>query len=774
MKKEVISIIIALPLSLLMMFIMSGTDWQKAHAQDPFGIASAEDTSIFISPILVSVPVNGTGTSQVYLQNGPITGTLTQVRVEILFPYPYVEMDPVPVVQPLRGTLVGAPFAERVDANFNRLTFEINFGVDTIVPNSGLVQFANIIWRGAAFSSGPKLVRFDDVEVTDDTGDTDPLAPGEKITDHQIDVVRPPIRVFIDQNIVDPPPCRIEAGQTLVTRVMANNVTHVDRMGFELDFDQRFVRVKEIRPSSFFDPTPIEHVNRIDNNNGRISFDYARPIPTTTGRAIFAEIEWEGIKSGTSHQDFVPGSVRMSANGVAVPAATITPILDGCDIIVNPQHITIYFDPSDVEVDEDGAPVRQEVKLRGVRNVEEVAFQIEYDQTLVQVVNQSGQPVTKIEVGSLFSEGFLEDTNNIDNNNGFINFRVNADEPLRRDGTVAVIYWKGLREGGPKDLTFPFVELLDGPNSKINTVTREDGQIEVGPGSKTDARVLISPPNLEIRLNESGLTHIQLENIQNLTEAEVEVRFNTSIVEALQVDPSTLGGAVSNIDLGNNTGVVKFTVSGINSANRNSPVAFITWKAKAVGTTDLILQNVRLTQNSRETIPTNLFDGVIRVTQGDGPPGDCGDPGDNICGVVVPEGRAPNFGGVEIFVTSSACPAAGSGNQPPSGTPATTTDNTGLFELLGNTSYRCLFAVREGHLVAQHAQPFGNLGAIELPAGDLNNDNKINIFDLAIVGNVYQKPHTIADFNGNGVVDILDLALIARNYNRSGAVDDWR
>ncbi len=56
--------------------------------------------------------------------------------------------------------------------------------------------------------------------------------------------------------------------------------------------------------------------------------------------------------------------------------------------------------------------------------------------------------------------------------------------------------------------------------------------------------------------------------------------------------------------------------------------------------------------------------------------------------------------------------------------------------------------------------------------GDVNADNKVNIFDLASVGLAYGKKYgepgydRKADMNNDGVVSIFDLATVGLNYGR--------
>jgi hypothetical protein len=59
------------------------------------------------------------------------------------------------------------------------------------------------------------------------------------------------------------------------------------------------------------------------------------------------------------------------------------------------------------------------------------------------------------------------------------------------------------------------------------------------------------------------------------------------------------------------------------------------------------------------------------------------------------------------------------------------------------------------------------------PSGDLNNDGRVDIVDIAIVGKAYNsKPgdhkwNDIADVNGDRWVNILDVCIVARNYGKT-------
>ncbi len=62
----------------------------------------------------------------------------------------------------------------------------------------------------------------------------------------------------------------------------------------------------------------------------------------------------------------------------------------------------------------------------------------------------------------------------------------------------------------------------------------------------------------------------------------------------------------------------------------------------------------------------------------------------------------------------------------------------------------------------------------EMPSGDINNDNEVDLFDLSLLSNSYDQSagdadyNENADLNGNSSVDLFDLSLLSNNYDQSG------
>lgn len=67
-----------------------------------------------------------------------------------------------------------------------------------------------------------------------------------------------------------------------------------------------------------------------------------------------------------------------------------------------------------------------------------------------------------------------------------------------------------------------------------------------------------------------------------------------------------------------------------------------------------------------------------------------------------------------------------------------------------------------------------NLGRIRLLGGDVTGDDRINIFDLTLMGSRYGSIDPKTDINGDGITNLFDLVLTAANYDRRGPITDWR
>lgn len=777
MKAKQLSIIIALAFGLLTVFILPLANWQgqgAVYAQEPEGDVGAADANtavITLTPTIppLQIPVNGIGTSSVIISN-TLPFSLTKVNVEILYPtaQQFVAVNAVRVVR-------AGDILNMLDNSPGRLAFEIDF----TTPISGeIATIAEIDWRGLQFSNGPKEVRFGRIEVRDDTPDTAILLDSQKFGT-QVEVIRPPINVFIDP--IFGSTCSLNVGQTFTTQVIGEDLYSIDQVRFEIDFDERFIQVNEVTPGGFFGSSPIEQVLTIDNTNGRLIFDYKRGEgPADATRATIANIVWEGVSGGTSNQSFVAGTIRMFANGVPVldPPTPITS-QDGCNLVVNPQVITIFLDPSNLTIAADGTAT-QDVRVRGVFNLDQVQFRLSFNPAVVEVVDADGQPGNGVQigVGPLFSPFSSRIVNDVNNDTGIIDFKYNSDQTIRQDGIVARITWKAKQAGSTTNLTFGNVDFRDSRDQVIANI-KENGSITVQ-NAVLVPTVFLNPENVSTTVGGTVKQNVEVANIDDLKRVDFRLLFDPSVAKVVDADGNSANGVQIKVGpafgsnftqvantVDNSTGVIDFEVDASTPFGPAGVVAEITWQGVANGQRNLTFNNVTLLDSGfNPIIPGSVRNGTIAISGGGG---NGGNTGDDISGVVIAEGRNSNLAGTQIFVGNQSCDAF-----TPSGSPTTTTDASGNFGLDGNTSFGCLKAVRQGHLVGERSNPSGELGRLELLAGDLDGDNRVGILDLARAASVYQKPDAVADFNGNGTVDILDLSLIARNYGKTGPVSNWQ
>ncbi len=120
----------------------------------------------------------------------------------------------------------------------------------------------------------------------------------------------------------------------------------------------------------------------------------------------------------------------------------------------------------------------------------------------------------------------------------------------------------------------------------------------------------------------------------------------------------------------------------------------------------------------------------------------------------------------------------------------TMTDTTGYFAVSGvpaiasqDTAGYTLEVIAPGYLAPKTTVNLAsydlslqvNFPTLSLFAGDLNNDNRINIFDVAIIGGQYGSTGAAltGDINGDGRVNIQDLALVSGNFGQSIEVYSW-
>lgn len=343
------------------------------------------------------------------------------------------------------------------------------------------------------------------------------------------------------------------------------------------------------------------------------------------------------------------------------------------------------------------------------------------------------------------------------------------------DGPVFVV-----GEGGT------FSAERDGPlYLQINDATGcqgdNDGAISVRITRLSCARLSVSPSYKEIYAGGTGATEIRVSDVSNLYGVQFHIAFDPNVVQAVDADPGKPGVqmrigslfsgknhyvARNNVD--NASGVAEFVVTLVapaTSINGSGALGAITWQGRNAGQSLVTLSSTGLAPASSPICHT-IENGSVRVLPRS----------PAVSGRVLLQG-AQDHAGTNVFLTEAPrncttkiCV------QELAGVPLDVTDREGRFEVSPEPgrSYPWLWAYRACYLTGAKQWPQGDLGALTLPAGDLNEDNCINVYDLAIMGQRFGGGDSCADYDQNGRVDIFDLVMAARNLGRCGPVSDWK
>ncbi len=277
--------------------------------------------------------------------------------------------------------------------------------------------------------------------------------------------------------------------------------------------------------------------------------------------------------------------------------------------------------------------------------------------------------------------------------------------------------------------------------------------------------VKIEPQQVILSSCNAESVAVILKNVTGVAGVDLEVSYNPAVVQVVDADSSQAGVQV-NVDnifatsfvvknkVITETGRIAFVATLIGQTiEGDNQIIFMDWEQQGAGTGAVTLENVKLSDAEGQSVGFTLQNGAIEVIS------NC----QVMVGKVTLQGRN-NYAGIRV------------NNK---GGEQTQTTIDGSFYLTGNGVVDFEFP---GYLSAQvdtqrqtmqvsNGGPI-NLGTITLLAGDINNDNLIDILDLAYIANHYGSNNPTSDLNADGIVDILDLALAANNYGQQGRLDN--
>jgi hypothetical protein len=275
--------------------------------------------------------------------------------------------------------------------------------------------------------------------------------------------------------------------------------------------------------------------------------------------------------------------------------------------------------------------------------------------------------------------------------------------------------------------------------------------------TKSPTIVLFAPQWQTIFSGNVTAVEVWVQNASDFYGAQFEFRFAPAFLDGLTV---TEGAAFTGVGAGNYwvtqkdfaPGTARFAASlvGVPPLNGDLHIATIEFRGRNAGVSPLLWLNVVLANNVGAPIPHIRRNGQINVT-------DLLD----IVGYAFLQGRQDHTG-IDVEVSGPIVADV-------------QTNANGRYEILNARAGNYQFLFEHDLYLATHLTNCNTGAGVEfnpppvtLVAGDLNNDQAINIMDLTRCAAVFGQPDPGADINVDGIVDLLDLVLIGINFGRVG------
>ncbi|MCB0177501.1 MAG: N-acetylmuramoyl-L-alanine amidase [Anaerolineae bacterium] len=285
--------------------------------------------------------------------------------------------------------------------------------------------------------------------------------------------------------------------------------------------------------------------------------------------------------------------------------------------------------------------------------------------------------------------------------------------------------------------------------------------------------LLVAPSSQVLPIcSAQGTTTVDVEDVSNLQALQLDLVYDPNVVQVIDADPGRdgvqvtvnsifSGGFIARNEVNTTTGRITFaaTLLGSGSINGAQNILTIDWKPQAAGTTALELENVILANGQGQAIASSSLDGAIEVSDS------CA----SATGQLHLQGRSDHSGIVVTNADGGQVETQTDGSFSISGEPPFTFTYPGY--LSGQADGALPVEVNQ----AENGESFqvSQLGTITLLAGDVNEDNIINILDLSLIAQRYRSDDPVADLNDNGVVDLFDLVTAAGNYDQQGPITNW-
>lgn len=291
-----------------------------------------------------------------------------------------------------------------------------------------------------------------------------------------------------------------------------------------------------------------------------------------------------------------------------------------------------------------------------------------------------------------------------------------------------------------------------------------EGQCAVQNFVATEAVLWIDPPTQDLNCGQISTFTVAIRDVANLYGVQFHLTFDPEVIEVIDPDGDPSNGIIEPGDIfppseyevayevvDNGTGDIEWAISLLRVPKKAPPfagsgsVAIVTVRALDEGTSPLVFLDAKLADGNASPIEVLTENGSITV--------ECRT---SLSGNAYLESRSDHSGitvALEGTAFSTVTPASGAYIL--SGMPA------GTYTVTLEASYFLDIEV-PGVVINEGLATV--LCDYTLLAGDLNDDDSVDILDLSQCAFWFGTTDAAGDVNADGIVDIYDLVLIGKNF----------
>ena len=434
--------------------------------------------------------------------------------------------------------------------------------------------------------------------------------------------------------LIDPSSQTVNTSEVFSTIIDIEDAANLGSFLLNLDFDADLLQANSLTLGNFLASTGrtvVPITNTIDNTTGTIDFE----VSTTgaplgpDGDGTLLTIEWTSVNSLDTETitDLLLNFVQLkNIYSVIIPRsvqnATVTVLegpISGTDVFINPNDQNVTATETFTTT----------VEITDVVNFGGYSFDIDFDAALLQAnsatigsfLGSTGRTVTTV-------------TNNINNTTGSIDFEASTTGATpagpNGDGTLLTIEWTANNTYSIEkivDLLLQNLVLTDTDGAVISrSFSNATVHIAGDPNASTD--VYLNPVHTDVLISEIFTTTLEISNVANLGGFEVTISFDESLLQANSVTLGSFLGSSGRMVLplqnaiDNANGLISnaYTTIGANPPGPDGDGLLLTIEWTAIDvlasetTTDIILQNVQVTEPNASVITFSSQDATVTIS----------------------------------------------------------------------------------------------------------------------------------------------------------------